>query len=168
MRNGSSQSIALLPELRAFRLVLIITMHSGYYILYSNYALVTANCVNRASDHWSVYRWTNERIFFLTAHCVLLPLINNLSQRGDSIHRIPCSEFGRTLYIFSSPRRKKAGGIARNAGTETPTEFSLCPCNEEYEEGVSSLRKYVRRGLLVLIKSALSTARVCRAYNQDD
>lgn len=46
----------------------------------------------------------------------------------------------------------------RNAGTETPTEFSLRPCNE-YEEGVSSLGKYVRRGLLVLIKSALSTAR---------
>lgn len=87
MRNGSSQSIALLPELRAFRLVLIITMHSRYYILHSNYALVTANCMNRASDHRSVYR-TNERsIFFFDngAGYFVASLINNLSpRRGTS------------------------------------------------------------------------------------
>lgn len=40
-------------------------------------------------------------------------------------------------------------------------------CNV-HKGGVSSFGKYVRRGLLVLIKSALSTVQVCQLYNQDD
>lgn len=65
MRNGSSQSIALLRELRAFRLALIITMQSRYYILYSNYAILTANCMNRASNHTEAsIAQTNAYFFF--------------------------------------------------------------------------------------------------------
>lgn len=62
MRNGSSQSIALLPELRAFKPALIMTMQSRYYITYSNYALVTANCMNRGVGSQSIA--SNERPFF--------------------------------------------------------------------------------------------------------
>lgn len=96
MRNGSSQSIALLPELRAFRPVLIITMHSRYYILYSNYALVTANCMNRAvGSPKRLSRRTIFDSFFLfsdNAGCfvarVRASLINNLSPRVAALRSV--------------------------------------------------------------------------------
>lgn len=76
MRNGSSQSIALLPELRAFRLALIITMQSRYYILYGNYALVTANCMNRTFDRIEASIAQTNAFFFSITRCVFTRVLN--------------------------------------------------------------------------------------------
>jgi len=78
MRNGSSQSIALLPELRAFRLALIITMQSRYY--YSVQQLCPRNSELYESGVGSPKRLSHKQTYFLSLwrFVARAPLINNL------------------------------------------------------------------------------------------